>query len=255
MNRLLRYLKAAFWIREPLPLLGAVPINVLAVLLFAIVGFLHPAFWLIGIAGEAVFLTTLAFSGRFRKLVDALKIKPLSQRLTDLREQLLPTLTTAGRERHAQLQELYSTVKRSYEEFQKGDPVADDNLQSLQELAICHLRLLQGQKKLRDAPSADLAQLQEEAAVLQTQLASKPNSSESVKATLELTKQRMETAQLKDQHLNDVEGDLRRIEAQFHLVAESAALRAKPSEVSCEVAFVSQFITPTMTTPGELMLE
>src|SRR5215831_10012192 len=69
------YLKSAFLAGPDVPGLGRVPVNLLALALVAAFGILNPAFWLLGLAGEAVYLFGLAANPRFRKYVDAQKAK------------------------------------------------------------------------------------------------------------------------------------------------------------------------------------
>src|SRR5262249_3826056 len=68
---MMRYLKAAFWASPEIPALGKVPVNLLAVLGFAILGLGNPGFWLLGLGLEAAYLFGLAGNRRFRKYVDA----------------------------------------------------------------------------------------------------------------------------------------------------------------------------------------
>jgi hypothetical protein len=69
------YLKAAFFAGPEVPGLGRLPVNVLGIAAFGALGFLNPGFWLLGLAGEALFLFGLATQPRFRKYVDAQRAK------------------------------------------------------------------------------------------------------------------------------------------------------------------------------------
>src|SRR5262245_62693392 len=68
---MLRYLKAAFFVRPQISGLGRLPVNVLAAACLAILGFGHPAFWLLGLGLETAFLAALSTNRRFQALVDA----------------------------------------------------------------------------------------------------------------------------------------------------------------------------------------
>ena len=68
------YLKAAFRWKTRLPLLGAMPLNQLALAAFFIFGFVNRGFWLLGIAFETAYLMLLAGSPRFQHLVRALRL-------------------------------------------------------------------------------------------------------------------------------------------------------------------------------------
>jgi hypothetical protein len=66
-----RYLSAAFTARPRVPGLGAIPVNLLALAGFGIVGLANPAFWFLGLGLEAAYLFGLASNSRFREIVDA----------------------------------------------------------------------------------------------------------------------------------------------------------------------------------------
>ncbi len=68
-------LKSAFWYGVDIPGLGQVPVNVSAGQRFAILGFAEPAFWLVGLATQAVFVTALAFNPRFQNYVQAQQLR------------------------------------------------------------------------------------------------------------------------------------------------------------------------------------
>lgn len=67
---MLKYFKSAFWVRQPVPLLGDLPVHVLALVPFVVLGLLHPGFWLMGLGLGAGFLTMLAMSPRFQRITD-----------------------------------------------------------------------------------------------------------------------------------------------------------------------------------------
>ena len=62
-----RYLKAAFWAAPQFAGLGRLPLNVLALSGFGILGFGHAGFWLLGLALEGTYLYALVSSARFRQ--------------------------------------------------------------------------------------------------------------------------------------------------------------------------------------------
>ena len=66
-----RYLSAAFTARPRVPGLGEMPVNLLALAGFGIVGLASPAFWFLGLGLEAAYLFGLASNSRFREIVDA----------------------------------------------------------------------------------------------------------------------------------------------------------------------------------------
>ena len=139
---MLQYLKAAFLVRERLPLLGAVPVNLLATTGFVALGFGHPAFWLLGVLGETAYLWAMTSSARFRNVVDALEC----QAHAAVSEQQLVTI--AGRldsenlARHEALRHQLAEVEHAYGEFAPNDPTARTNLDHLRQLDSAFVKLL-----------------------------------------------------------------------------------------------------------------
>jgi hypothetical protein len=94
-----RYLKAAFLGRVSVPLLGALPVNAMAVAAVAVLGLLHPAVWLAGLGLETAYLFLTATSERFQKTVDAAA-------LAERREGLGPERAGNGRDLQRLVDEL-----------------------------------------------------------------------------------------------------------------------------------------------------
>ena len=65
------YLKAGFWQRVPVPLLGQVPLNAVAFAGFGMAGFDHPAFWAAGAAWQTLWLAGSAGRVGYRRKIDA----------------------------------------------------------------------------------------------------------------------------------------------------------------------------------------
>ena len=68
---MLRYLKQAFFATFRMEGLGDVPLNLLGLATFGILGFAHPGFWFLGGTLEAAYLLLATQSPRFRRQVDA----------------------------------------------------------------------------------------------------------------------------------------------------------------------------------------
>lgn len=82
------YLKTAFWQRVPLPLLGRVPLNALALARFGITGFDNPLFWVLGAGWQTIWLTATAGRASYRRKVDATARRVLWHRVEERRLQL-----------------------------------------------------------------------------------------------------------------------------------------------------------------------
>src|SRR5262245_38646216 len=63
------YLKAAFLRKTRVPGLGGLPTNLMVLGVFGVLGLANPGFWLLGAAGEVLYLTLKSSSARFQKLI------------------------------------------------------------------------------------------------------------------------------------------------------------------------------------------
>lgn len=223
-----RYLPAAFFARLPVPGLGAVPVNALAVAAVVALGFIHPGFWLVGAAGEAAFLFGLASSPRFQRAVDArargtrLTTSPAAQRAA-----LTAQLSPASRRR---LTDLAARCARALSLAQRNADylLADARRFDLERLEYHYLKLLLARETLeaQDAQVSGSAlrrqidQLRAEVESAQ-RLGGSEASIDSKRATLRIAEQRLELWQRRGQVLADVDANLERIEAKVNLAIES----------------------------------
>jgi hypothetical protein len=244
---MLRYLQAAFWVRERIPLLGDLPVNVLLLAALLTLGFGHPAFWLIALGAEVGFLAIMVSNERFRRAVDALTWTAQNDSITAQRQQLISRLAPSHRQRLTALQSQRDRTQHYYQQFQDSDPTAADNLHHMAQLEWCFLKLLTAQQHLSEAAAltteplllAEIAHLEAELADATLRTAVRGSK----QATLDLTTKRHAALQRRGEALAEIDSDLQRIEAQFDLAAESAVIRAKPSDVSFDIDLTSHLIS------------
>lgn len=248
MNRFFRYLRAAFFVRERVPLLGAVPVNLLAVAVMIVLGLGHPAFWLLGVCAETAFLWAMIGSKRFRKVVDAKEKWTDSASKETSRQNLIQQLIPPHLERHQSLTSKLGRVASYYEKFSQGDAGAQENLSNLETLETVFLKLLIARQHLDSADSADdTAKLSRRIADLKADIANDPENTatslrDSKAATLELLEKRLAVFGKRDESLEEIDSDLARVEAQFDLAADAAAIRAKPEEAKLDLDLASRMM-------------
>lgn len=246
---MLRYLNAAFFVRERVPLLGPLPVNVLAVAAFTVLGFGHPAFWLLGILGETAYLWAVSSSARFRKLVDAIDSAATAaageKRIVAITDQL----NGENLARHAALRHQLATVELAYGRFSPDDPTTRANLDNLRQLESAFVKLLAASQHITETNGrANDAEIGDDLRELEAELVAKqlsPAARASKEATLELLRKRQNASRQRAETLAEIESDLERIEAQFSLAVESSAIRAKPEELHFDVDLTSRMITTT----------
>lgn len=227
MKRALRYLKAAFFLRERVPLLGHVPVNLVASAAFIALGFGHPAFWLIGLVGEIAFLWSLAGSARFRKWVDARDLAERNRASEQGEAEILASLSEERRNRYESLRTSLATIGRNRSKNADAGLAVPDDLDSYDDLLSVFLKRLEAQQRLLAPKSGDKPEeIRARAEAIHEQLGSdaslSPAARESREHTLEILRKRLEVFERKEESLDEIRSDLEQIEEQFRLALDSS---------------------------------
>jgi hypothetical protein len=238
---MLRYLGAAFTARPRLPGLGEVPVNLLALAGFGIVGLASPAFWFLGLGLEVAYLFGLASNTRFREIVDSRGAPVPHPRPAGAGwEQLVGELSGQERSRLLELKAKLQRVIAMYDRFHPDDLTSGQNRESLLALLGHYARLLQARENLAlQWTDDDDRELREQAAAIETQLRQSGLSEElrnSKTRTLEIVQARIENQKRRTQMGEEIESELNRIEAQFDLALENAAMSSTPQAISSDLA-------------------
>ncbi|MGE9267517.1 MAG: hypothetical protein ACQKBY_05430 [Verrucomicrobiales bacterium] len=237
---MLKHLKAAFLVRQPAPLLGALPLNALLIPLILGLGLVHPAFLLIGLGAEIALLFALATNERFRKLVDLPSEQEAAAARSAQRQQLLAKLDDSLRERFLKLEASVRATKSAYDEFNTPAYISEPNSRNLDALAWTYLKLLFARHALSSRESEHNHEiLSAKISALQSELGQKQASASvrtSKEATLDLLRKRLAHFDKRSETIAEIEADLARIEAQTDLAHDNARLQAKPDDVTPELA-------------------
>lgn len=237
----IQYLKTAFWAGPNVRGLGRLPLNALALLGFGILGFGHPAFWLMGAGLEAAYLTMVTSHPRFQRLVEIQRRHRATASAEEGREQLARTLDSQARQRLAALE---GKTARILELGRDASPAGGFELESsrdaLERLSWIYLKLLVARRQLAASRAeASGADLKRKIADLERQLAapaggSSPSATlrDSQAATLKLLRQRQQNLERCEEGLQQIDADLARIEAQVDLAVESASVNGGGGGVS-----------------------
>jgi hypothetical protein len=241
-----KFLKAAFFLRYPLAGLGQVPLNLLGLAAFGILGIAHPGFWLLGAAAEVAYLAGLTSSARFRRYVTAMEFAAQSSDAEAKRRVLIGQLPADSQQRLAALQKRSARVLELYEGQGVEGYVVDASKEALHRLQWTYLKLLLAKNYLKSDESLSIQQkLTKDVAALQKDLEStglSENLRESKTATLQILRKRLDNLQRREQSLQEIEADLQRIEAQVELAVDDAAMKGKPQAVSASIDLVSQML-------------
>lgn len=234
------FLKAAFGWRVSIKGLGHLPINIILLPAFAVLGILNPGFWLLGAAVEMIYLFTMAGNPRFQALVRGMK---LSERtagipLKDAEKQarLIASLDAAGRTRYQAIFQTCSSIMQTADT--STSPVSSAELKSggLAQLLWIFLKLLVSRQRI----AAILAQtspkdIEAEIASTSSRLAGENESSpmyRSLKGTLDIQQKRLDNIQKAAESLKVTEAELERIEKQVALMREEVSVSSDPELLS-----------------------
>jgi len=243
----LRYLKAAFLVGADVPLLGRLPVNALLTGAFAILGFGHPGFWLLGLAAEATILPTLAFNKRFQNYVDASVQADSDGDAEAKRRGLIDGLPAEYRKRLSDLEKKCEKILDVYRSSQAEGFVIDTNREALNNLKWVYLKLLIARFHLLTAGTEDTQQsLAEKISALQRGLQSagdNPALRQSKAATLDILRRRQASLERREQSLQEVESDLTRVESQVDLLLDNAAMQGKPQTISSDLGLASDLVS------------
>ena len=258
---MLRYLKEAFWLRVPTPLLGALPVNALACAGVGIVGFAEHGLWLLGAGLEAAYLFGLATNPRFQRVIAARDLVGQRAAVDRSHGELLAQLPPESRARLGRLEVKVARVGSLLRADPDKDLLSESTLDALGKLAAVHARLLLAERHLHAARSeTDPVALARQAAALEGELAApdghpalSPTLVESKQATLDILRRRLANAQTRDRSLAEVASDLARIEAQVDLALEEASLHGtRPANAGGHLNLLDDILASNAALGGSL---
>jgi hypothetical protein len=243
------YVKAAFHRRVPVPLLGGMPVNKMALAAFGVLGIANPGFWFLGAAAELTYLGLLSSSARFQRLVQG---ERLAERASDHDARVqtaFQRLGPASRERYRALVDEcrqilgLATTEGDSEVFQGW------RTGNLNELLWLFMRLLTSREQILGTQArVDRSQLEEAIAGLRARVeGAQPDSplARSLQATLSIQEKRLENLQTASANLAVVDAELERIEQQVRLLREESAVSGGPEMLSARLDAVSSTLTET----------
>ena len=255
----MRYLWHAFFARPDIPLLR-LPWNAIGVVAAAVAGFWDPSIWGVATAGELIYLFTLASNAGFQQSIQSERVGAQHGDTAEARNELRSRVGGAARRRYEKLEEKRAKLEELYRDHRSEDLFFEGNRDALQKLTWLFLNLLVAQRNLIVAPQSDERDLQKQIAAAEREVVM-ATQSESLKAskeaTLRLLRERLDNVQHRQTYLAEIEADLARIETQFDVALEEAALRGRPAAISANVELTSHLLSnledsTTTYTPREM---
>ncbi len=245
------YVKEAFHRRAQLPLLGMMPANKMALAAFAVLGLANPGFWFLGAGLEVAYLTWLAGSERFQKLVKAERLLEVQESWKERVHQSVARLSEEGRDRYRRLLGQCRRILGISETFD-GDSLGnfrDMRARSLNQLLGIYLRMLTSKEVIKaNVVGLDREKLQEEARKLEKRLAETSDEgplARSLQGTLDIHRRRLENLDRAGDSLKVIDAELDRIEKQVELIREESAVSGKPELLSTRLDAVTSAMSET----------
>lgn len=246
------YLKAAFWRRIPVPGMGAMPMNQLALGAFAVLGLANPGFWLLGAAAELAYLFALSSNQRFQNLVRAERLSA-GQEVAQVRlQRAIDNLNPESRRRYARLlAQAREIAEPALRLDDAGGPVKLQEVRSggLSQLVWIFLRLLLSREAVIETLGrVDRQRVESEIQKLEKKLEDTAEDSplqRSMRGTLEIQQKRLENLQRAEDSRRIIDAELERIERQVELIREEAALTNRPEVLSDRLDSVSVTLNET----------
>lgn len=244
------YVREAFYRKVPVPGLGVLPANVMALAALAVLGLGNPGFWFLAAAGEVVYLAGVAGSKRFQKVVQGERLLGAQQRWEGKVGDAVARLNDGDRARYRKLLDQCRSILGISERLE-GDSLGnlrDLRSRSLNQLLGIFLRLLASREVITaSVESLDEHELQGDIARLEKAVAAAGDNaalSRSLEGTLAIQKRRLENLGKARSTLSVVEAELGRIEQQVELIREESALTRSPE-------FLSQRLDAVTSAMGE----
>lgn len=195
-------------------------------------------------------VTRIALAGRKKKktLVVLPKQKALPAHVLtamEKQEKLFRTLTADNQKRHAALVEKAGKLRKLAESI--DDPETKAGLMpGLEKLQWLHMKSLLGKEQLADHTNEELRpELETKVQSLRDSLAQENltgSAKESLRATLEMTEERLRHVMERKGRMSEINADIDRIEAQLDLSLERAALLSSGHRGSFQVDLATRMV-------------
>ncbi len=244
--RFWRYLLAAFGWKVPVRGLGHVPLNLLGVIIFGVLGLVNPGFWALGLGVEVTYLAWLGSNERFQKLVLALhlerekereKSRPESYTAAAIKQaRLIALLDRESQARYQALRQACGAVVQTADS--NAGLVGSTELKSggLEQLLWIFLKLLLSRHRIQMIlAQTSKADIEREIQAAEARLAAEPEGSavqRTLRGTLDIQKKRLENLLQAGESLKVTEAELERIEKQVALMREEVSVSSDPELVS-----------------------
>jgi hypothetical protein len=243
------YVKAAFHRHLPVPLLGGMPVNKMALAVFGVLGIANPGFWFLGAAAEVAYLGILSSSARFQKLVQGERLLERAQSHDAQVERAFQRLGHSSQMRYRTLVDECRQILGLAEPRGSSEVLQGMRTGNLNELLWLFMRLLTSRELIQSTRKrVNRDQLQDDIASLRARAEAAEAGSplaRSLQATLAIQEKRLENLDNAEHNLAVVDAELERIDQQVRLIREESAVSGGPEMLSVRLDAVSSTLTET----------
>ncbi|MEA3277027.1 MAG: hypothetical protein U9Q81_17420 [Pseudomonadota bacterium] len=247
------YLREAFYRKARVPGLGGLPVNLMGLGAVAVLGIVNPGFWLLGAAAEIAYLTAMASSARFQKLVRGERLLELQQGWEQQMAQAVSRLSAEDADRYFTLLSQCRSIVGIAEETARTSlgNLPDLRGRHLNQLLAIFLRLLVSRQSIREnLRGLDAEALSGRIADLEVRLSridpeKEPSLARSLDGTLAIQRKRLENLDRAAANIRIIEAELDRIEHQVELMREETAVSGQPEQLSDRLDAISSSMNET----------
>ena len=237
----MRYFLAAL-ATGPAPL-TKVPVTAIAMAAFMALAIFSSPFWVAGALLSLGFASLLAANPRFRKVVDSQNFQSSGPPATSEYELICSQIKLETLSHLKILERKGKKILAAQRESGTDEFTLDANDDALRQLLLIYAKiLLTRQQLLTEDFSAAIARTQSEIASVQANLQDSDNTEAeraSLSATLQLHQNRLQSLNERAQKLQELDSDLRRVEAHFDLALSQASMRDRPQGIATDIGLAS----------------
>jgi len=245
------YVKAAFNQKANINGLGPMPVNKLLLFAAAVLGFVNPGFWFLGVAGEVLYLSMMASNKNYQKVVQGSMMGDQKVMWTEKQARILKGLDGPSHQRYDRLVENCSGIlKITGSDTSDPDSAEKDlRISGLNRLIWMFLKLLSSRLSVNAIIARTKEEeLEREIRELSEKVTAEPDSSplhRSLKGTLDIQERRMENLRKAKESIKVIDAELDRIEKQVTLLKEEASVNSDPELVSVRLDGVMDSLSGT----------
>lgn len=245
------YLKAAFRYRPRVGWLGHMPVNGMALFVFAMLGVVNPGFWFVGAAAEIGYLGFLSSNPSFQKLVQGQRLLQRQEGFDEQVQRAVAALSADSRARYTSLLAQCGMILGITEKSDQDSlgTLKDIRAGGLNQLLWLFLRLLTSREMIvANLSQVDRKALEADVAKLQARIAQTPADgalARSLQGTLDIESKRLDNLTKAKSSLEVIDAELDRIEQQARLIREESAVSGGPELLSSRLDAVTSALGET----------